>query len=131
MNEPVGFHRSVNRIGKATIKLSLGKESQCSFNYIVDEHGDGNYGTQNIPVRSASDSIHSTGYRAALKDDNTDTYYVYITTDEKTGEFSALLPPLKYKVESIKFEGGYVPEDKHYLALENLKHRQLLIIFQE
>lgn len=106
MNEPVGFHRSVNRIGKATIKLSLGKESQCSFNYIVDEHGDGNYGTQNIPVRSASDSIHSTGYRAALKDDNTDTYYVYITTDEKTGEFSALLPPLKYKVESIKFEGG-------------------------
>ncbi len=106
MNEPVGFGRSVNRIGKATIKLSLGKESQCSFNYIVDEHGDGNYGTQNIPVRSASDSIHSTGYRAALKDDNTDTYYVYITTDEKTGEFSALLPPLKYKVESIKFEGG-------------------------
>lgn len=106
MNEPVGFGRSVNRLGKATIKLSLGKESQCSFNYITDEHGDGNYGTQNIPVRSASDSIHSTGYRAALKDDNTDTYYVYITTDEKTGEFSALLPPLKYKVESIKFEGG-------------------------
>ena len=103
-NEPVGFRRSVNRLGKATMKLSLGKESQCSFNYIVDSHGDGTFGTENIPVESATDSIQSTAYRAG--GDHDDTYYIYITTDEKTGEFSAMLPPLKYKVESIKFEGG-------------------------
>lgn len=103
-NEPLGFNRSVNRVGKATVKLSLGKDSQCSFNYIVDDHGDGTFGTTNIPVASATTNIQSTAYRAG--GDHDDTYYIYITTDEKTGEFSAMLPPLKYKVESIKFEGG-------------------------
>ena len=119
LEEPLGFKRSVNRLGKATIKLSLGKESQCSFNYVVDSHGDGNYGTVDIPVESATDSIQSTAYRAALKDDNTDTYYIYITTDEKTGEFSAMLPPLKYKVESITFDNdknGDIYNDKAIFA---------------
>ncbi len=118
MDAPVGFHKSVNRLGKATIKLSLGKESQCSFNYVTDDHGDGKYGTVDIPVESATDSIHSTAYRAALnatKPSDTDTHYIYITTDEKTGEFSAMLPPLKYKVESITFENdkkGDIYNDK-------------------
>ncbi|MBR0048609.1 MAG: hypothetical protein IJP74_04720 [Prevotella sp.] len=102
-NAPVGFNQSVNRIGKATVKLSLGKESQCSFNYIVDDHGDGTFGKVNIPVASATDSIRSTAYRAG--GDHDDTYYIYITTDERNGEFSAMLPPLKYKVESIRIEG--------------------------
>lgn len=109
-NEPVGFHRSKNRIGKATIKLSLGKESQCSFNYIVDDHGDGSFGKVNIPVESATDSIKSTAYRSGSiinnKENKDNTNYIFITTDEKTGEFSAMLPPLKYKVESIEFVGG-------------------------
>ena len=105
---PLGFNQSVNRIGKATIKLSLGKESQCSFNYIVDEHGSGSFGKTDIPVTSATNSIRSSAYRAgAVSDTNHDeTHYIYITTDEKTGEFSALLPPLIYKVESITFTGG-------------------------
>ena len=118
LDAPVGFHKSINRLGKATIKLSLGKESQCSFNYVTDDHGDGNYGTVNLPVESATDSIHSTAYRAALnatKPSDTDTHYIYITTDDKTGEFSALLPPLKYKVESITFvndKNGDIYNDK-------------------
>ena len=107
---PLGFNCSQNRLGKATVKLSLGKESQCSFNYIVDEHGDGHFGTANIPVESASDNIKSVSYRAG--GDHDETYFVYITTDEKTGEFSALLPPLKYKVESIKFNGGSDYDDE-------------------
>lgn len=115
-NEPLGFGRSVNRVGQATIKLSLGKESQCSFNYVVDDHGDGKYGTKTIPVESATDDIQSTAYRAALKNDNTDTHYIYITTDAKTGEFSAMLPPLKYKVESIKFVGGTDYDDEPVFA---------------
>ena len=103
-DEPLGFQRSVNRLGKATIKLSLGKESQCSFNYILNEHGEGSFGTTNLPVESATDKIASTAYRAGGSHD--DTYFIYITTDAKTGEFSAMLPPLKYKVESIMFDGG-------------------------
>ena len=104
MDAPLGFRKSVNRLGKATIKLSLGKETQCSFNYVTDDHGNRGYGTVDIAVESATDSIQSTGYRAALKNDDTDTRYIYITTDENTGEFSALLPPLRYKVESITFD---------------------------
>ena len=115
-DEPVGFHKSVNRVGKATMKLSLGKESQCSFNYITNDRGESDYGTVDIPVASATDSIRSTAYRAALKKDNTDTYYIYITTDPETGEFSALLPPLKYKVESIKFDGGDRYDDEPVFA---------------
>ena len=103
-DEPLGFRRSTNRLGKATIKLSLGKESQCSFNYITDSHGNGEFGTKPIAVESATDAIQSTAYRAGGSHD--DTYYIYITTDSLTGEFSALLPPLKYVVSDITFPGG-------------------------
>ena len=111
---PLGFEQSINRLGKATMKLSLGKESQCSFNYIVDEHGSGEFGTTNLPVESASDKINSTAYRAGGEHD--DTYYVYITTDEKTGEYSALLPPLRYKVEGITFDSGNDYNDKRVFS---------------
>ena len=107
-DEPVGFGRSKNRLGKAVIKLSLGRQSQCSFNYILDEHASGSFGTTDLPVESATELIKSTAYRAGVHDGGTqdDTHYIYITTDEQTGEFSAMLPPLKYKVESIRFVGG-------------------------
>lgn len=103
-DEPLGFRRSTNRLGKATLKLSLGKQAQCSFNYIVDKHGNGEFGTKPIPVESATSDIHSTAYRAGGSHD--DTFYIYITTDSLTGEFSALLPPLRYHVNSITFDNG-------------------------
>lgn len=117
MNEPLGFGRSTNRLGKATVKLSLGKESQCSFNYIVNDRGEGSVGAENIHVESATAEIKSTAYRAGGTLD--DTRFIYITTDEKTGEFSAMLPPLRYKVESIRFTGGD-DYDKLPVFAENL-----------
>ena len=108
-NAPIGFKQSVNRIGQATIKMSLGKESQCSFNYVVDSHGDGSYGTTDIPVASASANINSTAWRSGTTHEGytsqDNTHYIYIKTDPETGEFSAMLPPLRYKVESISFAG--------------------------
>ena len=101
---PLGFHKSVNRLGKAIVKLSLGREAMSSFNYIVDSHGDGKFGTTPLAVESATDSIQSHTIRAGGSQD--ETHYIYITTDSITGEFSAMLPPLKYKVESINFVGG-------------------------
>lgn len=107
---PLGFHKSVNRLGKAVVKLSLGREAMCSFNYIVDSHGDGRFGTTPLTVESATDSIQSHTIRAGGTAENSqETHYIYITTDSLTGEFSAMLPPLKYKVESINFVG-----DKDY-----------------
>ena len=125
-DEPLGFGRSKNRIGQATVKLSLGRSKQSSFNYITDEHGSGEYGTEQLPVKSATTAIASTAYRGAGKEsttvpgtiDNSDTYYIYIKTDPETGEFSALLPPLKYKVESISFDGDEAGDKARYNNLD-------------
>lgn len=124
-DEPVGFARSKNRIGQATLKLSLGREAQSSFNYIVDDHGVGNFGTTSLPVESATEKIKSTAYRGAgTEGDNSNTKFIYITTDPATGEFSAMLPPLNYKVESITFPhdetGDNALYNNHALFTQNL-----------
>ena len=132
---PVGFALSKNRIGQATVKLSLGREAQSSFNYITDEHGSGDYGTKQIEVKSATDSIRSTAYRGAGKAgttdpkiiDGDDTHYIYIKTDPATGEFSALLPPLKYKVESIHFDGDVAGDKARYNNLPLFKQNLPMI----
>ncbi len=125
-DEPLGFGRSTNRIGQATVKLSLGREAQSSFNYILDDHGDGTTGTTEIPVASASTNINSTAWRGAGKEsitvpgtiDDSDTHYIYIKTDPETGEFSALLPPLRYKVESITFDNDERGDKARYNNLD-------------
>ena len=101
---PLGFHKSTNRLGKAVVTLSIGREAMSSFNYVVDAYGDGRFGTEPIPVASATDSIQSHAVRAGGTQD--ETRFIHITTDPQTGEFSAMLPPLKYKVERITFESG-------------------------
>ena len=112
---PLGFGRSVNRIGQAELKLSLGREANSSFNYVVNDQGEGNFGTTPINVASATPSIASTAYRgAATASDNQNTHYIFIKTDAKTGEFSALLPPLNYKVESIRFPNDATGDQARY-----------------
>ena len=114
-DEPLGFGRSVNRIGQAVLKLSLGREANSSFNYVVNDQGEGNFGTTPINVTSATASIASTAYRGAgTESDNTNTRYIYITTDAKTGEFSAMLPPLNYKLESIRFPNDESGDQARY-----------------
>ena len=114
-DEPLGFGRSVNRIGQAIVKLSLGREANSSFNYVVNDQGEGNFGTTPIEVASATPNIASTAYRGAGTNiDNTNTHYIYITTDAATGEFSALLPPLNYKVESIRFPNDESGDQARY-----------------
>jgi hypothetical protein len=112
---PLGFGRSENRIGQAVLKLSLGREANSSFNYVVNDQGEGNFGTTPINVASATTSIASTAYRGAgTEADNTNTHYIYITTDAKTGEFSAMLPPLNYRVENIRFPNDEAGDKARY-----------------
>lgn len=91
---PVGFAESHNNIGIATITLKLNNESfsfNCADDYISPA-------TENRSFASDTASIQSktwTGFGAASK-------YIYITTDSLTGEFSAVLPPLKYTVQSVE-----------------------------
>ena len=132
---PLGFRLSKNRIGQATVKLSLGRSAQSSFNYVTDEHGSGSFGTTKIDVLSATDSIKSTAWRGAGKAsttvagsvDDTDTHYIYIKTDAETGEFSALLPPLKYQVESITFDGDEPGDKARYNNLAFFKQNLPII----
>lgn len=121
-DEPLGFGRSVNRLGRATLKLSLGREAQSSFNYITDEHGDGRTGTTPLPVESATKNIASTAWRGAgTATSDTEAHYIYIKTDSLTGEFSALLPPLRYKLEEIRFDNDLPGDAARYNNLDFFK----------
>lgn len=88
----VGFGASNNNIGKARITLMMNNESLL-FNYYNDQ-----VGTEERPFESDTTAIQSTAWAGK----GSDAKYIYIDTDPKTGEFSALLPPLKYIVKSIE-----------------------------
>ena len=88
----VGFGASNNNIGKARITLMMNNESLL-FNYYNDQ-----VGTEERPFESDTTAIQSTAWAGK----GSDAKYIYIETDPKTGEFSALLPPLKYITKSIE-----------------------------
>ena len=88
----VGFGASNNNIGKARITLMMNNESLL-FNYYNDQTG-----TEERPFESDTTAIQSTAWAGK----GSDAKYIYIDTDPKTGEFSALLPPLKYITKSIE-----------------------------
>lgn len=54
---------------------------------------------ETVEVKSATDTIASHAWRGA---GSADAKKIIIRTDSKTGEFSALVPPLMYKVEAQK-----------------------------
>ena len=92
---PVGFGLSKNNIGVATITLGL-NSADLSFNRKQPKVTE--YATTDRLFASDTASIRShasTGVGELSR-------YIVITTDSATGEFSALLPPLKYITKSIK-----------------------------
>ena len=102
--KPLGYAASENNIGKAVITLSPLDHPQRMINAV--QHVEGTTtewlpNSANLPVASAADTIKSVAYRAGGTLD--DAKLIVITTDAKTGEFSALIPPIRYKVESVKF----------------------------
>ncbi|MBQ8487901.1 MAG: hypothetical protein IJ533_10310 [Prevotella sp.] len=98
-NERIVGRPSVNNIGVATITLKVNSE-KLSFNC---KTGTTETHQQNRTWASDTVSVNShthTGFR------NGEDHYIFIHTDSVTGEFSALLPPLKYTVKSIKVESN-------------------------
>ena len=94
---PVGFGLSKNNIGVATITLGL-NNIDLSFNR--QQPNVTEYATTDRFFASDTASIRShasTGVKNLSR-------YIVITTDSATGEFSALLPPLKYITKSIKID---------------------------
>ena len=98
----VGFGKSVNNIGCATITLGLTNES-LSFNCEDD------FRTRSAALRtweSDTTSINSKAWTGIKTADTDSTMYIQIRTDSVTGEFSALLPPLKYVTRSIEIKSN-------------------------
>ncbi|MGM9694252.1 MAG: LamG-like jellyroll fold domain-containing protein [Alloprevotella sp.] len=104
----LGFHKSKNNIG--ITELTLIYQGADYLNARTIKNGTSiAYDRDNViaPVASQTDSIRSHAYRGA----NDDCQKVFITTDSLTGEFSAMLPPLIYKLESVLFVN---PKNKYY-----------------
>lgn len=89
----VGFAESRNNIGIATVRLGLLNES-FSLNCLDDHLTNA---TAERTWQSDTVTIQSTAWTGV----DYDAKYIYIRTDSLSGEFSALLPPLKYVVKSI------------------------------
>lgn len=100
-NKAVGFGLSKNNIGVTELVLTptntvynlnmLRKTTGGVVSYEVNP--------ETVEVKSATDTIASHAWRGA---GSVDAKKIIIRTDSKTGEFSALVPPLMYKVEAQK-----------------------------
>lgn len=100
-NKAVGFGLSKNNIGVTELVLTptntvynlnmLRKTTGGVVSYEVNP--------ETVEVKSATDTIASHAWRGA---GSADAKKITIRTDSKTGEFSALVPPLMYKVEAQK-----------------------------
>lgn len=100
-NKAVGFGLSKNNIGVTELVLTptntvynlnvLRKTTGGVVSYEVNP--------ETVEVKSATDTIASHAWRGA---GSADAKKIIIRTDSKTGEFSAMVPPLMYKVEAQK-----------------------------
>ena len=98
---PIGFHQTKNRIGQATITLALETERNNQFNMKLDGLNGFVHITDKTDIPSQDDSIKSENWYST-----TEPTDILIRTNNDNGEFSAMLPPLRYQVKSIKFEEG-------------------------
>ena len=97
----LGFGLSQNNIGIAELVLTplnetprlnvVKEEKETSYSYETN--------TKTVPVASATDKINSKSWRGAGSED---CRKIIIHTDSLTGEFSAMVPPLQYKVDDVK-----------------------------
>ena len=96
----LGCKQSKNNVGRATLKLMYTDSGVFNAMKVVNDASIAySPNTSTVEVVSQTDNILSHAYRGA---DNL-SQYVFITTDSLTGEFSALLPPLRYELQEIKF----------------------------
>jgi hypothetical protein len=105
----VGFGASRNNIGMATLTLKLNNPSfsfNCQDDHISDAATTRSWQSDTISINSKA----WTGIGAESK-------YIYIRTDSLTGEFSALLPPLKYAMKGINIDSN---SDIEFVSLSEI-----------
>ena len=102
--KPLGFGLSKNNIGQATITLSIGQHHLNVKRVVNGTTVDYQSNPEDVAIYSPTEDVKSEAYRQGGNSD--ETKIVIIKTDPTTGEFAALLPPIEYKVESIKIESN-------------------------
>ena len=128
--KPLGYGISQNTIGQATLQLEALDFPQCRLNVVEETNGLVTQIVNNkedLPIESNSEDVNSTSWRAG-GDDNA-VKNIYIKTDPKTGEFSAMLPPLRYRVRSVKFEHNPDMDDAY--TFQNLNAIDLTKIYDK
>ena len=116
----VGFGASNNNIGQAKITLCMNNESLL-FNVLDKDHSTA--ATERRIWKSDTTSINSTTWTGY---EGSDARKIYIETDPATGEFSALLPPLKYIVSDIE-----LPKNKDHIEFASLSQIDLSNVLKE
>ena len=106
--KPLGMGESTNNIGQARVTLSLQSDSPYRLN-VVETHNVTTYSidpnANQLNVASPTVDVQSTAWRTGGTH-NTDVKSIIIETDPKTGEFAAQVPPLLYKVTSVRMLNG-------------------------
>lgn len=98
-----GCGASINNIGQAELVLTVGTSS---LNVTHDELGV-SHDAQTRRNFSIPEGIENWMHSSAWVDGGNfeQTSRLHILTDSETGEFSALIPPCNYKVESVRLTG--------------------------
>lgn len=114
---PIGFKKLRNLLGPATITLALDTKTNNQFNMKKDPVlGFVPKGVR-TDIVSQDDSISSENYYP--QDDPT---HICIVTNMENGEFSAMLPPLRYKVVSIRFDEKSAYNNDPFFSSESLPY---------
>ncbi len=103
--KPLGYGVSRNNIGQAVITLGMLDHPQRRINVIRQENGTTVSWEDNpnkVDIESATPDINSHSWRGY--GDADEVKNIYIVTDSVTGEFSAMVPPLRYNVKSVTFK---------------------------
>lgn len=100
----LGFGQSRNNIGQTVLTLECQETSsgQSLFNVVTVKDGTVYRMEANpnpLEVTSQTAAVNSEAYRGGGNYVN----FAYIKTDPATGEFSAMLPPLRYTLSEVKF----------------------------
>ncbi len=115
--QPLGFRKSKNNIGRTMITLRCEEPGIFNAEEKTGTTTSSNDNPNTSPLASQTPNIASTSYRGA----GDFSKFAYIKTDSITGEFSAMLPPLRYALEKVEFTN---PENPY--AGKNLMTSRLI-----
>ena len=109
-NKNVGFGLSTNTIGVTELVLTPQDDTKRLNVLKTNENGVIKYpaNKETVPIPSATDKIRSKSWRGA---NDADCNKLIIHTDSLSGEFSAMVPPLEYKIAPMVLVNGSPTQD--------------------